>query len=133
MILVANLVPSASFCGKRKAFFFKITLGRMLLSCRVNICWAKSFLKFSDGTCWSLSLIKPEYQQLYLNRLQHRCFPVKFVIFLRTRILRNICERLLLNFKDKFYFKFNFHSLNSIICLFTIGLTLFFSIPDNFC
>ena len=30
------------------------------------------------------------------NRLQHRCFPVKFAKFLRTPILNNICERLLL-------------------------------------
>ena len=31
------------------------------------------------------------------NRLQQRCFPVKFAEFLRTPILKNICERLLLN------------------------------------
>ena len=31
------------------------------------------------------------------NRLQHSCFPVKFAKFLRTPILKNICERLLLN------------------------------------
>ena len=29
------------------------------------------------------------------KRLQHKCFPVKFPKFLRTAILRNICERLL--------------------------------------
>ena len=31
------------------------------------------------------------------NRLQHRCFPVKFAKVLRTPILENICERLLLH------------------------------------
>ena len=31
------------------------------------------------------------------KRLQHRYFPVNIAKFLRTRILRNICERLLLN------------------------------------
>ena len=30
------------------------------------------------------------------KRLQHRCFPVKFSKFLRTPILKNICEQLLL-------------------------------------
>ena len=30
------------------------------------------------------------------NRLKQRCFPVKFGEFLRTPILKNICERLLL-------------------------------------
>ena len=29
-------------------------------------------------------------------RLQHRCFPVKFVKFLRTSILKNICQQMLL-------------------------------------
>ena len=29
---------------------------------------------------------------------QHRCFPVNIAKFLRTLILKNICERLLLNF-----------------------------------
>ena len=28
------------------------------------------------------------------KRLQHRCFPVKLAKLLRTRILKNICERL---------------------------------------
>ena len=31
------------------------------------------------------------------KRLQHRCFPVKFAKVLRTPILENICERLLLH------------------------------------
>ena len=30
------------------------------------------------------------------KRLQHRCFPVKFVKFLRKLILKNICERMFL-------------------------------------
>ena len=30
------------------------------------------------------------------NRLQHKCFPVKFVKFLRTAILKNIRKGLLL-------------------------------------
>ena len=29
-------------------------------------------------------------------RLQHKCFPVKFATYLRTPILKNICQRLLL-------------------------------------
>ena len=34
------------------------------------------------------------------NRLQHRCFPVKFAKLLRTRILKNICKRLLHFLRD---------------------------------
>ena len=30
------------------------------------------------------------------KRLRHKCFHLKFVKFLRTPILKNICERLLL-------------------------------------
>ena len=44
--------------------------------------------------CYSLFL------KLFFNfikqRLQHRCFPVKFTKCLRTPILKKICERLLL-------------------------------------
>ena len=32
------------------------------------------------------------------KRLQRRCFPVKFVEFLRTPILEDICKRLVLYF-----------------------------------
>ena len=31
------------------------------------------------------------------ERLRYRCFPVKFVKFLRAPVLKNICEGLLLN------------------------------------
>ena len=34
--------------------------------------------------------------------LQHRCFPVKFVKFLRKPILKNICERMLLTWTTIF-------------------------------
>ena len=36
------------------------------------------------------------------NRLQYRCFPVNFVKFLRTPILKNIWERPLLNKEGAF-------------------------------
>ena len=39
--------------------------------------------------CWSLFLIN-------LQAIRHRCFPVNIVHFLRTPILKNICERLFL-------------------------------------
>ena len=50
---------------------------------------------------WSLFLINSKNTGLQpcnfiKKRLQHRCFPVKFVKFLRTAILKYICERLLL-------------------------------------
>ena len=47
MILVANLISSASFhCEK----VFKFALGTMLFCCRVNIRCANTFLKLSEAT-----------------------------------------------------------------------------------
>ena len=42
---------------------------------------------------WSLFQIKRDYIK---NRLQHRCFPLNVAKFLRTPMLKSICERLLL-------------------------------------
>ena len=124
MSLVANFVPSTFFRHKEKAnFFIKIPLGTMLFSCRINICSVNTFLKLSEATTnlfLKISQISPKIpvleslfnkaggQQLYLKETPTQCFPVKFAIFLRTPILKDICERLPLNFKDKFYVKFNF-------------------------
>ena len=45
---------------------------------------------------------RSSHRRCYVNfikkRLPHMCFPVKFRNFLRTPILKNICERLLLSF-----------------------------------
>ena len=49
--------------------------------------------------CWSLFFTKLQVFRpatLLKKRLLHRCFPVKFEKFLRTPVLKNICERLLL-------------------------------------
>ena len=50
----------------------------------------KDFTIFTGGSilCWSL---------FYVKLFQHRCFPVNIAKFLTTLILKNICERLLLN------------------------------------
>ena len=48
--------------------------------------------------CWSLSLIKLQtlLNNFVKKRLQHRCFPMNIVKFLRWPIFKNIYERLLL-------------------------------------
>ena len=62
----------------------------------------KNFRNFTGKhLCWSLFFnkvagVRPEKKRIK-KRLQHRCFAVKFPKFLRTPILRNICEGLLLN------------------------------------
>ena len=62
----------------------------------------KLFLKISqysqENTCWTLfnKVAVPEACSSIKKRLQHRCFPVYIAKFLRTAILKNIYERLLL-------------------------------------
>ena len=49
--------------------------------------------------CWSLYL---QVCNFIKKRLQHRCFTVNMPKFLKTPILKNICERVLLRIKDSF-------------------------------
>ena len=44
--------------------------------------------------CWSLISIKNFSATIIKKRLKHRCYLVNIAEFLRSRILRNICERL---------------------------------------
>ena len=65
----------------------------------------KNFANFTGKQlCGSLFLwsYKLPTRKVFKNRLQHKCFPVKFERLLRTAILKNICKRLLL---DLFYKK----------------------------
>ena len=69
--------------------------------CSVKQGVLKNFAYFTGkNLCWSLFLINLQFWgvQFYLKRLLHRCFPVKFANFLRTIILKNICECLLIDF-----------------------------------
>ena len=62
----------------------------------------KNFGNFTGNyLCWNILLIKLQAfsPATLLKRLQHRCFAVKC---LRTPILKNICERLLLIFIRSF-------------------------------
>ena len=62
--------------------------------CSVKKDVLKKFANFTGKRlCWSLFLIKLQ------AKLQHWCFPVKFAKSLRTSILKNICERLLLQWR----------------------------------
>ena len=57
----------------------------------------KNFVIFTGKhLCWSLFLIKLQACKFIEKRLQHWCFPLHVRKFLRTPILKNISERLLL-------------------------------------
>ena len=60
----------------------------------------KNFAIFTGKhLCWGLFLIKLQTWPAFSlkRRLQRRCFPVSIAKFLRTPVLKNICERLILN------------------------------------
>ena len=70
----------------------------------------KNFVIFTGKhLCWSLFLIKLQACKFIEKRLQHWCFPLHVKKFLRTPILKNIRERLLLiillGLSNLFFFK----------------------------
>ena len=63
----------------------------------------RCFLKSENSQKYACVGVSFLIKSILLNkRLRHRCFPMNFGKFLRTPILKNICERLLLysNHKD---------------------------------
>ena len=62
-------------------------------------CRKRSFLKFRKFH-WKISVLESIFNKtaglkacnFIKKRLQHRCFPLKFAKFLRTPILKNICD-----------------------------------------
>ena len=93
-LIVLNTIHAVAASNKVK--FTEATTGGVL--------YKKLFLKISqysqEKNCAGVSfLIKLQALSpvTLLKRLQHRCFPMNIVKFLRTPILKNICEPLLLN------------------------------------
>ena len=81
---------------KRKKLCVKT---QYLLKCYVKRDFLKNFRNFTGNyLCWSLFLIKlgAWKSPTLLKRDSTHCFPLKFVRFLKTPILKSICERLLL-------------------------------------
>ena len=73
-------------------------------SSRPQVFCRKALLKVTHNSQINTRLIKLQTGgacNFFKKRLQHRCFPVKFAKILRTPILNNICERLLLH--PKYY------------------------------
>ena len=68
-------------------FYKKVVLKNFAIFTGKHLCW--SFFWIELQTWRSLNFIN--------KRLYHKCFPVNIAKILRTPILKNICERLLLN------------------------------------
>ena len=50
-----------------------------------RLCWSHFFNKVAESCCL-------QHCRFIKKRLQYRCFSVNIVIFLRTRIMKNICK-----------------------------------------
>ena len=95
-----------------KIFPDKVVLVYRKCSVRKGV--LENFANFTGKyLCWSLFIwsCKPSACKFFKNRLQHKCFPVKFAKVLRIPIFRNICKRLLL---EVFYKKAHSEKLCNI-------------------
>ena len=72
--------------NEEKVFYKKTVLNNFAIFTEKNLCWCLFFNK--NAGLQVCNIIE--------NRLQHRCFLVNIAKFLRTHILKNICEQLLL-------------------------------------
>ena len=84
----------------RMGFFNTSRSSRLQIFLKKGI--LKSFANFTGKhLCWSLFLknLQAEGLQLHKKRLQHKCFPVKFAIFLRTPFLTEHLRWLLLHLR----------------------------------
>ena len=84
----------------RVVLFFNISIYESSHRCSVTKSVLKNFANFPKKHLFlSLFLVKLQAEacNFIKKKLQHSCFPVKFAKFLKTPILKNICERLLLN------------------------------------
>ena len=87
--LQQQILHGISRSSRPELFRRKAALKSYVEFTRKHPCWSFFLIKMQDGDAWNF--IK--------KRLQHRYFPVKFAKFLRTPILKSICERLLLHLK----------------------------------
>ena len=62
----------------------------------INSIFKNSVIFTGSHLFWSLFLIKLKAFRSAKKRHQHLCFPVNILKFLKTPILKNICEKLLL-------------------------------------
>ena len=67
-----------------QVFYKKVALKKFAIFTGTHLYWSPIFNKNAD--LLSSNLIK--------KRIQHSCFPLNIAKFLRTPILKNVCERL---------------------------------------
>ena len=117
--MIANPVPSASFRDKQKAIFFQNCYwdnvaqlqGKYLYSKDISQTFRnnhqlvlENFANFTAKRLrWSLTLIKPEGLQIYLKQIQTHVFSCEICDIFKSAYFEEYLQRLLLNFKDKFY------------------------------
>ena len=82
-LLILKRIKFAKRRRKRICWIRKIKSSRYQILLNIGV--LENFANFTgEYLCWSLFFSKVAGLQLYYKTLQHRCFPVKFVKFLRT-------------------------------------------------
>ena len=99
--LVALIPGEISYSDIKRQLKHMLSFKSSHRRCYVKKVFSKILQISRKHPCWSLFLTKFQVfrpANFIKKRLQYRYFPVKFAKFLRTPILKNICERLLLQF-----------------------------------
>ena len=86
-VLLIDLSSSIEYFFKNLDFHSCFACRSSHRSYSLKTGFLKNFANFK-GFCWSLFSIKSQT----FRDSQHMCFSVKFIKFLRTPILKNICE-----------------------------------------
>ena len=112
--------PPEVFCRKRCSWKFRkidfITKQPLVKAFSCEFC------EIFKNTFFTEHLLETAFVKLF----QHRCFPVNITKFLRTHILKKICERLLLNVVFRYnYDIFIFDIYFMLICIILILLCLY--------
>ena len=90
-------------------------------------CSQKKFANFiGKYLCWNQFLRACSFIK---KKSQHRCYSVKFAKFLKTPILKNICERLLLYFHFNSHHHFHYHHFHSHCKMHLYRLRILLTIP----
>ena len=96
------MVITQSYCYNTEYYFVLLQKPQkqpLEMFCKRSCSW-KKFANFKRTKPVSESLFNEvaglRIYSFIKKRLQHRCFPVKLKKFLRTSILKNICDRMLL-------------------------------------
>ena len=90
-IILLMLVKEVAQAATRRCSMKKVVLKNFAISTGNHLCWSLFFNKIASRQACNFTK----------KRLQQRCFLMNMVKFLKTAILKNICEWLLLKLENQ--------------------------------